>query len=61
MNIDTTNAAGRTMMHMVGALAWFEHVMIRERASAGLAAAWAEGRVDGRWRKLAATKRKEIA
>jgi hypothetical protein len=35
---DTTNPFGRTMTHMFGALAWFEHVMIRERASAGLAA-----------------------
>ncbi|MFK4446924.1 catechol 2,3-dioxygenase-like lactoylglutathione lyase family enzyme [Caballeronia udeis] len=36
MNIDTTTAAGRTMMQMAGALAWFERAMIRERTSAGL-------------------------
>jgi DNA invertase Pin-like site-specific DNA recombinase len=60
-NIDTTTPAGRTMMQMVGAFAEFERAMIRERTSAGLAAARAEGRIGGRRKKLDATKRREIA
>jgi DNA invertase Pin-like site-specific DNA recombinase len=60
-NIDTTTPPGRMMMQMVGAFAEFERAMIRERTSAGLAAARAEGRVGGRRRKLDAGKRKEIA
>jgi DNA invertase Pin-like site-specific DNA recombinase len=35
--IDTTTAAGRMMMQMVGSFAEFERAMIRERTSAGLA------------------------
>src|SRR5580658_6274064 len=46
-NIDTTTPAGRMMMQMVGAFAEFERAMIRERTSAGLAVARAEGRVGG--------------
>jgi DNA invertase Pin-like site-specific DNA recombinase len=60
-NIDTSTPAGRMMMQMVGAFAEFERAMIRERTSAGLAAARAEGRVGGRRKKLDAGKRKEIA
>jgi DNA invertase Pin-like site-specific DNA recombinase len=60
-NIDTTTPAGRMMMQMVGAFAEFERAMIRERTSAGLAAARAEGRIGGRRRKLDAAKRREIA
>jgi DNA invertase Pin-like site-specific DNA recombinase len=60
-NIDTTTPAGQMMMQMVGAFAEFERVMIRERTSAGLAAARAEGRIGGRRRKLDAAKRREIA
>ena len=48
------------MMQMVGAFAEFERAMIRERTSAGLAAARAEGRVGGRRKKLDAAKRREI-
>ena len=51
-NIDTTTPAGRMMMQMVGAFAEFERAMIRERTSAGLAAARAEGRIGGRRKKL---------
>jgi DNA invertase Pin-like site-specific DNA recombinase len=50
--VDTTTAAGRMMMHMVGAFAEFERAMIRERTRAGLMSARAEGRVGGRPRKL---------
>jgi DNA invertase Pin-like site-specific DNA recombinase len=49
------------MMQMVGAFAEFERAMIRERTSAGLAAARAEGRVGGRRKKLDSAKRREIA
>jgi DNA invertase Pin-like site-specific DNA recombinase len=59
--IDTTTAGGRMMMQMVGVFAEFERAMIRERTSAGLAAARAEGRVGGRRKKLDAAKRREIA
>ena len=58
--IDTTTAAGR-MMQMVGSFAEFERAMIRERTSAGLAQARAEGRIGGRRRKLAEQQRREIA
>jgi DNA invertase Pin-like site-specific DNA recombinase len=58
-SIDTTTPAGRMMMQMVGSFA--ERAMIRERTSAGLAAARAEGRVGGRREKLDAVKRREIA
>jgi DNA invertase Pin-like site-specific DNA recombinase len=54
-------AAGRMMMQMVGSFAEFERAMIRERTSAGIAIARAEGRIGGRRRKLDATKRNEIA
>jgi DNA invertase Pin-like site-specific DNA recombinase len=60
-NIDTTTPAGRMMMQMVGSFAEFERAMIRERTSAGLAAARAEGRVGGRRKKLNDAKRREIA
>jgi DNA invertase Pin-like site-specific DNA recombinase len=60
-SVDTTTPAGRMMMQMVGAFAEFERAMIRERTSAGLAAARAEGRVGGRRPKLDAARRREIA
>lgn len=56
--IDTTTAAGRMMMQMVGSFAEFERAMIRERTSTGLAQARAEG---GRRRKLVEKQRREIA
>ena len=49
------------MMQMVGSFAEFERAMIRERTSAGLAEAQAEGRVGGRRKKLDIAKRLEIA
>jgi DNA invertase Pin-like site-specific DNA recombinase len=45
----------------VASFAEFERAMIRERTSAGLAAARAEGRIGGRRKKLDPGKRKEIA
>jgi len=59
--IDTTTPAGRMMMQMVAAFAEFERAMVRERTSAGLAAARAEGRIGGRRKKLNTAKRREIA
>ena len=41
---DTTTAAGRMMMQMVGAFAEFERAMLRERTQAGVDAARQEGR-----------------
>jgi DNA invertase Pin-like site-specific DNA recombinase len=49
------------MMQMVGAFTEFERAMIRERTSAGLAAARAEGGMGARRKKLDETKRREIA
>jgi len=60
-SIDTTTPAGRMMMQMIGSFAEFERAMIRERTSAGLALARAEGRVGGRRRKLTERQRGEIA
>ncbi len=47
-NIDTTTSGGRLIFHIFGALAEFERSIIRERTTAGLAAARARGRVGGR-------------
>lgn len=60
-SVDTTTPAGRMMMQMIGSFAEFERAMIRERTSAGLALARAEGRVGGRRRKLTERQRSEIA
>jgi len=46
--IDTTSAGGKLIFHIFGALAEFEHALIRERTKAGLAAARARGRIGGR-------------
>jgi DNA invertase Pin-like site-specific DNA recombinase len=60
-NIDTTTSPGRMMMQMIASFAEFERAMIRERTSAGIAAARAEGRIGGRKKKPDANKRREIA
>ena len=46
--IDTTSTGGRLVFHIFGALAEFEHSLIRERTIAGLVAARARGRKGGR-------------
>jgi DNA invertase Pin-like site-specific DNA recombinase len=51
-SIDTTTAGGRLVFHVFGALAEFEHNLIRDRTVAGLAAARARGRMGGRRLKL---------
>lgn len=58
-SIDTTTPAGRMLASMLGAFAEFERAMIRERTSAGLAAARARGRVGGRRPKLDRHQRAE--
>jgi DNA invertase Pin-like site-specific DNA recombinase len=57
--IDTTVAAGRMLMQMLGAFAEFERAMVRERTRSGLLAAKAVGRVGGRKPKLTPTQRQE--
>jgi len=47
-SIDTSSASGRLVFHIFGALAEFEHALIRERTIAGLAASRARGRSGGR-------------
>jgi DNA invertase Pin-like site-specific DNA recombinase len=51
-SIDTTTSTGKLVFHIFGALAEFERALIRERTTAGLAAARARGRLGGRPRKL---------
>lgn len=46
--IDTTNPAGRLVMHLFGSLAEFERELIRERTLAGLESARSRGRKGGR-------------
>lgn len=49
------------MMQMVGSFAEFERAMIRERTLAGVAAARAEGRVDGQRPTLTEAQRADVA
>jgi DNA invertase Pin-like site-specific DNA recombinase len=51
-NIDTTTSGGKLIFHIFGALAEFERNLIRERTTAGLAAARARGRKGGRPKAL---------
>lgn len=53
---DTTTSGGKLIFHVMAALAEFERDVIRERTTAGLAAARAEGRVGGRPAKLTGAK-----
>lgn len=45
--IETSTPGGRLIFHVLGVLAEFERELIREHTMAGLAAAWARGRVGG--------------
>ena len=47
-SLDTSTPGGRLVFHVFGALAEFERDLIRERTTAGLAAARARGRHGGR-------------
>src|SRR5579872_4295034 len=58
--IDTTTAAGRMMMQMVGSFAEFERAMLRERTKIGLEVARREGRIGGRRPKLTPHQQDEI-
>ena len=58
--IDTTTAAGRMMMQMVGAFAEFERAMLKERTKAGLDAAREEGRIGGCRPKLSEGQQAEV-
>ena len=58
--VDTTVPAGRMLMQMLGAFAEFERAIVKERTSAGLAAARAEGRVGGRRAKLTPAQRADV-
>ena len=46
--VDTTTSGGKLVFHIFAALAEFERDLVRERTSAGLAAARARGRTGGR-------------
>ena len=59
-SIDTTTAAGRMMMQIVGSFAEFERAMLRERTKSGLDAARKEGRIGGRRPKLTKRQQEEI-
>jgi DNA invertase Pin-like site-specific DNA recombinase len=54
--IDTTTPGGKLVFHVFAALAEFEHDLIRERTSAGLAAARVRGRHGGRPSVMTADK-----
>jgi len=60
-SIDTSSAGGKLIFHVFGALAEFEHSLIRERTMAGLAAARARGRRGGRKNKLSANDVRKAA
>ncbi|MGX9297768.1 recombinase family protein [Tsukamurella paurometabola] len=46
--IDTCTPVGRMFLHILGAVAEFEHALLSERTKDGLAAARARGRTGGR-------------
>jgi DNA invertase Pin-like site-specific DNA recombinase len=58
--VDTTAAAGRLMMQMLGSFAEFERSMVRERTRAGPAAARDRGVKVGRPAKLSPHRQQEI-
>lgn len=60
-SIDTTSSGGRLVFHIFGALAEFEHSLIRERTVAGLAAARARGRKGGRKPQLTTADARKAA
>ena len=55
--INTKASTGKLFVHLFGALAEFEHNLIKERTNAGLEAARSRGRQGGRPLKLNAEKR----
>ena len=59
-SIDTITSGGRLIFHIFGALVEFERNLIRERTSAGLAAARVRGRLRGRPKTLDVNKTRLI-
>ncbi|MDQ5936390.1 MAG: hypothetical protein QG574_3726 [Cyanobacteriota bacterium erpe_2018_sw_21hr_WHONDRS-SW48-000092_B_bin.40] len=59
-NIDTTSSGGKLVFHFFGAMAEFEANLIKERTSAGLAAAKERGRIGGRPKLLDDKQRKAL-
>jgi DNA invertase Pin-like site-specific DNA recombinase len=59
-SFDTTSAAGRITLNMLGTFAQFERDMLKERTHAGLRTARAAGRVGGRRFKFNSLKAAEI-
>ncbi len=59
-SIDTSSAAGRMMMQMVGSFAEFERAILRERTLKGLESARKQGRIGGRKPKLSEEQKNEI-
>jgi DNA invertase Pin-like site-specific DNA recombinase len=59
--IDTTTASGELIFHIFSALAQFERRLIQERTRAGLAAARARGRKEGRKPRRAEEPRVRMA
>lgn len=59
-SVDTTSAAGRMLMQILGSFAEFERSMIRERTRAGLDAARAQGHLGGRRPKLKPDQADEV-
>ena len=58
--VDTTTAAGRMVMQVLGSFAEFERSMFRERTRAGLAAARDRGVKVGRPAKLSRRQQEEV-
>ena len=59
-SLDTATSSGKLVFHIFGALAEFERNLIRERTSAGLAAARARGRLGGAKKKLSEKQSKHL-
>jgi DNA invertase Pin-like site-specific DNA recombinase len=56
-SVDTTTSGGKLVFHIFWALAEFERNLIRERTMAGLEAARARGKKDGRPKSLNAQQK----
>lgn len=59
--LDTTTSGGKLVFHVFAALAEFERDVVRERTTAGLAAARARGRKGGRPRAAALDDPRKVA
>lgn len=55
-NLDTTTPSGEFLFQVFGALAQYERALIRERVTAGLAAARKRGRIGGRPKAITGEK-----